>query len=86
MKTTIIDLKFGDKAVIIDYDKDIIPLKLIELGCIEGSEVSLVNATSLQDPIYININDTFMAIRKNMATEPFARQLRRPYITLLRSE
>ncbi len=68
MKTTIADLKFGDKGVILDYNKELVPLKLIEMGCIAGSEVSLVNAASLQDPIYININDTFMAIRRNMAS------------------
>lgn len=67
MKTTIVDLKLEEKAVIVNYDKDLIPLKLIEMGCIEGSEISLVNATLIKDPVYININDTYIAIRRNMA-------------------
>ena len=67
MKTTIIDLKFGEKGLILNYDKDLIPLKLVEMGCIEGNEICLVKVTTLKDPIYININDTFMAIRRNMA-------------------
>jgi ferrous iron transport protein A len=68
LKTFIIDLKVGEKGIIVDYDKETIPLKLIEMGCIEGSEVYLVNATSLNDPIYLNINETFIAIRKDMAS------------------
>lgn len=39
------------------------------MGCIEGNEVSVVNVTTLKDPIYLNINNTFLAIRKHMAAQ-----------------
>jgi ferrous iron transport protein A len=69
MKITLIDLKAGERALIIAYDKEVIPLKLIEMGCIEGNEVSIVKITTLNDPIYLNINNTFLAIRRHMAAQ-----------------
>ena len=69
MKTTLEELEVGERALIVAYDKEMIPLKLIEMGCIEGNEVSVVNVATLKDPIYLNINNTFLAIRKHMAAQ-----------------
>jgi ferrous iron transport protein A len=41
LRTTIYSLKKGDKAIIKDFDIDIIPLKLLEMGCLPGNTVEL---------------------------------------------
>ncbi len=63
------DLIKGEKAVISTYDVDAIPLKLIEMGCIVGNLVELVQKAPLNDPLYLNINGTYLAIRKNIAKQ-----------------
>jgi len=64
---TIADLNKGEKAIISSYEIDAIPLKLIQMGCIAGSLVELVQIAPLKDPLYLNINGTHLAIRKNIA-------------------
>ena len=66
---TISDLIKGDKAIITSYIVDDIPLKLIEMGCIEGNYVELVQNAPLKDPLYLNVNGTFLAIRKETASQ-----------------
>ncbi len=66
---TISDLIIGDKAVITNFIVDNIPLKLIEMGCIEGNSVELVQNAPLKDPLYLNVNGTFLAIRKETASQ-----------------
>ncbi len=66
---TISDLKRGEHAIIQKYDVDVIPLKLIEMGCLVGNTVSLVQKAPLNDPLYLNINGTYLAIRKEIATQ-----------------
>lgn len=66
---TISDLLKGDKAVITNFIVDNIPLKLIEMGCIEGNSVELVQNAPLKDPLYLNVNGTFLAIRKETASQ-----------------
>lgn len=66
---TISDLIKGDKAIITSYIVDDIPLKLIEMGCIEGNYVELIQNAPLKDPLYLNVNGTFLAIRKETASQ-----------------
>ena len=67
MKTTLAGLKKGQKAIITDFDINTIPLKLLEMGCLPGNTVELLQVAPLGDPIYINVNDSHVAIRKEMA-------------------
>ena len=69
MQTTIDQLKKGEKAMIIAFNLDTIPLKLIEMGCMEGHLVELVQTAPFGDPLYLNMNGTHLAIRKEMAHE-----------------
>ena len=69
MSLTIADLLKGEKAIIKHFVDTDIPLKLIEMGCIEGNSVELVQKAPLKDPLYLNINGTFLAIRKEIATQ-----------------
>ena len=63
MKTTINSLKKGDKAVIKSFDVDVIPLKLLEMGCLPGNLVELLQIAPFGDPLYLNINCSHLAIR-----------------------
>lgn len=69
MKTTLAELKKGQKAVITDFNIDAIPLKLLEMGCLPGNLVELIQIAPFGDPIYINVNDSHVAIRKETAAE-----------------
>lgn len=69
MKTTIDQLKKGQKAIILHFDVQKIPLKLIEMGCMEGHEVSLLQIAPLGDPFYLELNGSHVAIRKELAQE-----------------
>ncbi len=71
MHTTIDKLRKGQKAIITSFDNNIVPLKLIEMGCMEGNIVELIQIAPLGDPLYLTINDTNLAIRKEMASRIF---------------
>jgi len=62
-------LKKGEKATIKNFDQQTIPLKLIELGCLPGSGVELLQIAPLGCPYYFIINDTRVAIRKETAQQ-----------------
>ena len=68
MRLTIADLKKGEKGVITDSSSEDIPLKLLEMGCLPGNEVHLLQLAPFADPMYLNINDSFLAIRKETAS------------------
>ena len=67
MITTIAHLRRGQKGIIKEFANGIIPLKLLEMGCLPGNEVELVQVAPLRDPLYINVNGTHIAIRRSMA-------------------
>lgn len=64
---TIADLRKGQSGTIIDVSSDQIPLKLLEMGCLPGYEVTLVQKAPLKDPLYVNINGSYLAIRTETA-------------------
>ena len=67
MRLTIADLKKGEKGIITDSSSENIPLKLLEMGCLPGNEVHLLQLAPFSDPMYLNVNDSFLAIRKETA-------------------
>ena len=69
MQTTIADLKKGDKAIITHFDVEAIPLKLLEMGCLPGNQVELLQIAPLGDPLYLDINGSHLAIRIETARE-----------------
>jgi ferrous iron transport protein A len=46
---------------------DLLPLKLIEMGCLPGNEVHLEQLAPLKDPMYLVIDGCHLAIRKETA-------------------
>jgi ferrous iron transport protein A len=70
LRTTIHSLKKGEKAIIKDFDIDIVPLKLLEMGCLPGNMVELLQIAPFGDPLYLNINNgSHVAIRVETARE-----------------
>lgn len=68
MLTTIAQLEIGERAIIKDFDIDFIPLKLIEMGCLPGNMVELLQIAPFGDPLFLNINDSHLAIRLETAS------------------
>lgn len=66
-KMSLAKLKKGEKGIVMYVDIEHIPLKLIELGCMPGSEVEMIQKGTFDDPIYVNINNSYLSIRKEMA-------------------
>jgi len=66
---TIAHLKKGERAIIKEFSLDLVPLKLLEMGCLPGNEVSLVQTAPFHDPLYLNINGSHLAIRKETAAQ-----------------
>ncbi|GAB1308071.1 FeoA family protein [Urechidicola sp. KH5] len=64
---TIATLKKGERGIIEDFEIEAIPLKLIEMGCLPGSTVEVVQFAPNHDPLYLNLNDSYVAIRKATA-------------------
>lgn len=69
MNIALTELKKGQKATITEVNIEEIPLKLLEMGCLPGNSVELLQIAPLGDPYYFNINDSHVAIRKETANE-----------------
>jgi len=67
MGFTIADLKKGEQGIIKDISSEAIPLKLLEMGCLPGNTVEMVQVAPFADPMYVIINGSHLAIRKETA-------------------
>ena len=63
------ELKVGQAATITSIDLDKIPLKLLEMGCLPGNSITLLQIAPFGDPLYFNVNDSHVAIRIETAKE-----------------
>ena len=64
---TLDQIKKNQRAKIVEIDTDLLPLKLIEMGCLPGNEVRLEQLAPLKDPMYLVIDGCHLAIRKETA-------------------
>jgi ferrous iron transport protein A len=69
VQITVGDLKIGRKGIIVDFDIDTIPLKLLEMGCLPGNSIELIQIAPFGCPLYFNVNDSHVAIRLETAKE-----------------
>ena len=69
MGDNITHLKRGEQATIISFNEEKVPLKLLEMGCLPGNIVIMMGSAPFQDPIYLNINGTHLAIRRETAQQ-----------------
>lgn len=69
MNTSIASLNVGEIGVIEEISLDRIPLSLLEMGCMPGETVELIQKAPLKDPLYIRVNGSHLAIRIEIASE-----------------
>jgi ferrous iron transport protein A len=62
-------LIIGETATITAVNLDEIPLKLLEMGCLPGNAITLLQIAPFGDPLYFNVNDSHVAIRLETAKE-----------------
>lgn len=67
MSISIAQLEIGERGIICDIALDKIPLKLLEMGCLPGKTVELLQKAPLNDPLYIRVNGSYLAIRVETA-------------------
>lgn len=61
------ELKPGQQAIISEFTSCDISLKLLEMGCIPGEKILVVQVAPLGDPISINISGYSLSLRLNEA-------------------
>jgi ferrous iron transport protein A len=66
---TLAQLKKGEKAVVEDLNTDLVPLKLIEMGCLPGNTIELLQLAPFKDPLFLNVNGAQVAIRRETAEQ-----------------
>ena len=64
---TVADLRHGQKGIIKEFTEHTLPIKLMELGCLPGNSVELLQVAPLNDPLYINLSGSHLAIRRSLA-------------------
>ncbi len=69
METSIASLRVGERGVIEEISFDDIPLSLLEMGCLPGESVELLQRAPLHDPLYIRVNGSHLAIRTETASQ-----------------
>ena len=69
MKKTLAELKTGEVGKITNLITNEVPLKLLEMGCLPGNEVRLLQTAPFSCPLYLNVNDSHLAIRKDIAKQ-----------------
>lgn len=65
----IVNLKKGERGLIQKVCLDNIPLCLLEMGCLPGREIVMVQPAPFNDPLCIKVNGTRIAIRASMAQQ-----------------
>ena len=65
------ELKIGQRATILSFEKDEIFIKLMEMGCVPGELVKVEQIAPLGDPISISIAGYSLSLRLNEANSIF---------------
>ena len=65
----------GAQAEIESIETDQLPLKLIEMGCLPGNTISLIQKAPFNDPLYFRVDESHLAIRRETAKHIFVRLL-----------
>ena len=76
------ELKIGEKAIIEIFETENLPFKLIEMGCLPGNSIELIHKALLNDPLYIKIDESYLAIRRETAKEIFVRRQVKIWVNL----
>ncbi len=66
---TIADMHRGETGVIKSFGNEQIASKLLEMGCLPDSEITLVRFAPFGCPLYIKVKGHALAIRKSEAAQ-----------------
>ncbi len=64
---TVADMKVGERGVICCFSDQEMSLKLLEMGCLPGSEIELSGKAPLGDPICIKVLGYSLSLRVDEA-------------------
>jgi ferrous iron transport protein A len=64
---SVADLKPGEKGIVSGFIDELLSLKLLEMGCLPGTEVTMRFSAPLGDPIAINISGYNLSLRVDEA-------------------
>ncbi|MES2731235.1 MAG: FeoA family protein [Bacteroidota bacterium] len=65
---SVADLKVGEKGIIQFFLDELMSLKLLEMGCLPGTEVKLSCVAPFGDPICIKVSGYSLSLRKDEAS------------------
>jgi ferrous iron transport protein A len=65
---SVADLKPGEKGIICCFNDEEMSLKLLEMGCLPGTEVTMKYAAPFGDPICINVSGYNLSLRIDEAS------------------
>lgn len=68
------ELHAGEKGIIHSFEKDDIFIKLMEMGCVPGELVQVVQVAPLGDPISISVSGYTLSLRISEASSIFIEQ------------
>ena len=62
------DLKIGEKGEIVGFTDELLSLKLLEMGCLPGTEEILTHLAPIGDPIAIRVSGSYtLSMRREEA-------------------
>ena len=67
MNKKLSELKLGQKAIIRSFGNHEIHLKLMEMGCLPGEEISVEQVAPLGDPVSVSIAGYTLSLRLDEA-------------------
>lgn len=68
------DLKAGSKAKILSFEDNDLFLKLMEMGCVPGEEITVEQIAPLGDPISVTVSGYSLSLRINEADNIFVEE------------
>jgi ferrous iron transport protein A len=63
------ELRVGQKAVIKEFHSDEIHLKLMEMGCLPGENISITKIAPLGDPVSVEVAGYTLSLRLDEADQ-----------------
>lgn len=67
--TTLRDLEPGERGVVVGWAGSAPPIRLLEMGVMEGTEIEVVKLAPLGDPIEVKLRGYHLSLRKQEAEQ-----------------
>jgi Fe2+ transport system protein FeoA len=67
--TTLRDLKPGERGVVVGWAGGAPPIRLLEMGLVQGTEIEVVRLAPLGDPIEVKLRGYHLSLRKQEAEQ-----------------